>query len=446
MNQDNLYKIRESLRNKITKISSFQYNLQYINVFIGFKIRPLYYEQGLVYDAGGRYIKTFRYIPVISASIPISGILNIIKYPDIEYIEEVGEAQIMVYNDMTYNNYINSQNINGQNSQRYYYSLEQSVPWGITKIKAQNVHIQGNKGSGIRACIIDTGIDYNHEDLKNNYKGGYNFIANSNDPMDDNGHGTHVAGIIGASDNGIGVIGVAPEVSIYSIKVLSSSGSGSYVNIINAIEWAMDNNMNIINMSLAGSSFSQALKDACDNAYNYGILLIAAAGNNGVGLSCSERKTVTPCPIPDCSLNNVCYPALFDSVVAVSATDSNDLMACFSSRGPKVEVCAPGVSILSTVPKGTCAQCDPVGYKQLSGTSMACPHVVGLSALIWTVKRGYTNTQIRECLRSGVIDLGGIGKDNCYGYGLIQAPNAIECTIIPPSLCPDIYIQMTIPT
>lgn len=434
-------KIREPLRSKIKII----YPEQYINVFVGFKFIPRYYEQSIITNFGGKSIDIFHRIPAISAYIPAKAILLLTEIPDIIYIEEVGIANIMVFESdkYKYNEYLNYNEYQNKYLNKIGY-LAQTIPWGIERIQAPQVHSQGNKGQGIKVCIMDTGIDYNHEDLKENYKGGYNFVANNNDPFDDNGHGTHTSGIVAAMDNNLGIIGVAPEAYLYSVKVLGSNGSGSYTNIIKGIQWAIDNNMNIISMSLAGSSFSQTWKDICDVAYNSGILLVAAAGNNGIGSSCIERKISTPCPVPDCTLNNVCYPALFDSVVAVSAIDSNNLMACFSSRGPKVEVCAPGVSILSTVPKGTCTFCDSTGYKQLSGTSMACPHASGLAALILKANPNYTNIQLRNCISSTSIDLGNAGIDWCYGYGLINAPNAVKCGITEGCITP--FIRMTIPT
>lgn len=299
------------------------------------------------------------------------------------------------------------------------YALAQSVPWGMTKINAPAVWNTGNKGAGIKVGIVDTGIDYNHPDLKTNYKGGYNYVNNTPDPWDGNGHGTHVAGIIAAIDNDIGVIGVAPEAWIYAVRVLNDSGSGSYSQVISGIEWCVNNGMQIISMSLGGSGFSQALKDACDAAFNAGLLLIAAAGNSG-GSGCPTTG------------GNVGYPAKFDSVVAVASTDSGDALSSFSSRGPEVYVSAPGSGILSTVPTGSCTHCDPNGYKQLSGTSMACPHTSGAAALIWKQNPSMTNVQVKECLGSTAVDLGTPGRDSCFGRGRINAQAAVSCSGAPP--------------
>jgi subtilisin len=337
-------------------------------------------------------------INAVSAIVPKYKIGKIKTDPNVEYVEIDQEAHILGFVDDSL-----------LSSNKKMYAMAQTVPWGVSKIRATDIWSGGNKGTGIKVCVIDTGIDYNHEDLKGNYKGGYNFLNNTDNPMDDNGHGTHVAGTIAALDNDMGVIGVAPEASIYSLKVLDANGSGSYSNIISAIDWAINNNMQIISMSLGGG-FSQALKDICDNAYNYGILLIAAAGNsNGDG-----------------SQDTIGYPAKFDSVVAIAATDSNDARASFSSCGPEVELSAPGVNIPSTVPKGTCECCDPSGYKQLSGTSMSTPHVSGTAALILKAHPEMTNADVRKTLQNTAIDLGKQGRDIFFGYGRIDAKAAID--------------------
>jgi subtilisin/minor extracellular protease Epr len=187
-------------------------------------------------------------------------------------------------------------------------------------------------------AILDTGIDYEHSDLNDNYIGGYDFANNDLEPMDDNGHGTHCAGIVAAEDNEGGVVGVAPEADLYAVKVLDSVGNG-YM-------------MDVISMSFGSNLGSTSLETACDNAYSSGVLVVAAAGNDGN---------------PSGEGDNVDYPARCDSVIAVAATDSNDNRAIWSSTGPDVELAAPGVSIYSTYLGG--------GYATMSGTSMACPHV-----------------------------------------------------------------------
>lgn len=403
-NDDYISKIREPLRSKLMRTSSIgSLDTSVFHVFIGFKYKPGVSASNLISSYGGAGITTYTYVPALSSYLTGSSILELAKYYDITYIEEVGTVSIM-----------------GFTSRNYIGNLAQQTPWGITKIKAPEVWATGNRGTGIKVGVIDTGIDYNHEDLSTNYKGGYNFVVNTSDPMDDQGHGSHVCGTIAAVDNGVGVVGVAPEAYIYALKALDNLGNGSYSSIVSAIEWCITNSMDVISMSFGGGAFSQTLKDVCDNAYNVGIVLVAAAGNSG-GIKCSDNK--------------VGYPAKFSSVMAVGSTDSNDVISSSSSIGPEVSVTAPGVNILSTVPKGTCTHCDPSGYKSLSGTSMACPHISGVAALVKKANPTYTSSQIRACIEGATIDLGASGKDQCYGYGRIDALKAISClsTPIPPT-------------
>ena len=343
-------------------------------------------------------------INAVSATVPKDKIGKIRNDPNVEYLEIDQEAHILGF-EYDYL-HIKTKDIST--------TTAQVVPWGVEKTRATQVWTApgGNKGTGIKVCIIDTGIDYNHEDLKENYKGGYNFINNTNNPMDDNGHGTHVAGTIAASDSNIGVIGIAPEANIFSLKVLDAKGSGSYSNIIAAIQWAINNKMQIISMSLGGSGSSQALQDMCNAANNAGIIIIAAAGNDD----------------GDGSQDTITYPAKYDSVIAIAATDSNDARASFSSCGPEIELSAPGVNISSTVPKSDADISDPNGYKQLSGTSMATPHVSGTAALVLKAHPEMTNAKVRQTLQQTAIDLGQHGRDIFFGYGRIDAKAAVDQT------------------
>jgi subtilisin family serine protease len=260
-----------------------------------------------------------------------------------------------------------------------------------------------NKGSGVNVAIIDTGIDYTHSDLDANFGTllGYDFVNDDSEPMDDNGHGTHCAGIVAAEDNGEGVVGVAPGAHLYAVKVLDSGGSGYGSDVIAGIQWSVTNNMDVISMSLGSDFGSISLKTACDNAYySSGVLLVAAAGNDGN---------------PPGKGDNVDYPAGYDSVIAVAATDRSDNRASFSSTGSAVELAAPGVSIYSTWRNG--------GYATKSGTSMACPHVAGTAALVIG--------DVRQRLRDTADDLGPTGFDTKYGYGLVDADGAALGDLVP---------------
>ena len=274
----------------------------------------------------------------------------------------------------------------------------QTIEWGVDRVAAPAAWGNGHTGVGMKIAVLDTGIA-THSDLT--IAGGVFYKGSSY--IDDNGHGTHVAGIIAAKNNEIGVIGVAPNAELYAVKVLDSTGSGNVSDVVSGIDWAIDHQMDIINMSLGSSSYSSLLEDAVNQAYDSGILLVAAAGNSGT------RKT---------TIENVEYPAKFGSVIAVAATDVKNSRASFSSTGFEVEVCAPGVNIKSTYLNN--------GYVTMSGTSMATPMVSGDLALLKQANPTLTNTQLRDLLDNlladqRVIDLGTTGKDNLYGYGLIQA-------------------------
>jgi hypothetical protein len=303
----------------------------------------------------------------------------------------------------------------------YALDTELDNSWGVKRIGAGLVHDSGNNGgAGVKVAIIDTGIDYNHSDLYANYAGGYDFVNSDDDPMDDNGHGTHVAGIIAALDNEIGVVGVAPEAELYALKALDKTGSGYVSDVIYAIQWASDpdgdgsakDRLDIINMSLGADVGNIFFKWACNLAYRDGLLLVAAAGNGG----------------------SVIYPAAYSSVIAVSATsqDNDNTIASFSSTGSEVELAAPGVNIYSTYLNNN--------YKTFDGTSMSSPHVAGTAALVWADKPGWSNKKIRAQLQDTADDLGASGRDSLYGYGLVNAAESAGVQLPPPNKPPTVSI------
>ncbi|WP_368505408.1 S8 family peptidase [Alkalihalophilus sp. As8PL] len=281
--------------------------------------------------------------------------------------------------------------------------LAQTTPWGIPRVQGTAAQDAGFTGNGVKVAILDTGIDRNHPDLSANVKGGHSVFtdsANSDPFFDGDGHGTHVAGTVAAVNNDIGVIGVASEASLYAVKVLNNSGSGSYAGIAEGIEWAINNDIDIINMSLGGSQSSAILKEFSDLAYAEGVLVVAAAGNSGT--RSGKNDTVG-------------YPAKYDSVIAVAATDQNNQRATFSSTGPAVEISAPGVGILSTTPNNN--------YASFNGTSMASPHVAGVAAQVWQAKPHLSNVELRNLLNDTAVNL---GTSTQYGNGLVQSLAAIQ--------------------
>jgi subtilisin len=276
----------------------------------------------------------------------------------------------------------------------------ETVPWGIDRIKAP-LAWDTTKGRGVKVAVVDTGIDYTHPDISPNYKGGISFVPTETDPKDYNRHGTHVAGTIGAAMNGTGVIGVAPSAYLYAVKILSSSGEGNWSWLIAGIDWCIKNGIQVLNMSLGGASAPTALKTICNLAWDKGLVLVAAAGNDH------------PSPVN--------FPARYDSVVAVSAVDNANSISPWSCRGAKIELCAPGVNVLSTVPGN--------GYSNLSGTSMASPHVVGVAALAlsshrWAPGNLRHNVAIRRLLALTADNLGIPGRDELYGFGRVDAQEA----------------------
>jgi len=281
-----------------------------------------------------------------------------------------------------------------------------SLQWGPRKIEADKAWDTTIGSSSVLVAVIDTGIDYLHPDLLNaSYVPiGYDWVNKDSDPMDDNGHGTHVAGILAAvTNNRIGIAGLA-QVSIMAEKGLSTGGWGTEDDLANAIFHAVDQGAKILSNSWGGPD-SNLIHDAMKYAYDRDVLVVAAAGN-----SASSVKL---------------YPAAYDEVVAVTATDEMDDPAIFTSFGDWVEVAAPGVNIYSTI---SFNHTIPVNYPYdyLSGTSMSTPHVSGTAALIWSQFPNVTRDWVRAQLRFTADDLGKPGFDKYYGYGRINARKAVE--------------------
>jgi subtilisin family serine protease len=441
----------------------------------------------------------------------------------------------------------------------------QVTPYGITMVRAPNLW-QIAKGDGINVAIVDTGIDYTHPELKDHYQGGFNAVTGTNDPRDDDGHGTHVAGTIAAADNGIGVVGVAPNVKIWSAKVLhptaSGQATGSNAQIAAGLNWVLSKKTEIggnwiVNMSLGqctdvsvsdqcSTTPSFAMQTACQSLADVGVLVFAASGND---------STLT-------HVASVSYPAAFSTVIAVGALDSTQKIAVFSNQGPEIAVTTPGVGVFSTfivgqgvnaflttpnaafdnfaltgsakgtqngqyvycglgataadfpasvrgnialiqrganitfnaktknaltagakavviyncsiaatpttctldtfggwtliskLPSGDDDPADlafpwPVAigisyadgeslrtasaasaltattvaddYETESGTSMACPHAVGVAALVWSVAPAASASAVKSALFNSTTDLGTTGRDNTFGFGLLDA-------------------------
>ncbi len=280
-----------------------------------------------------------------------------------------------------------------------------SYQWNMGLIGAPQAWDVTTGTSAITVAIVDTGVDLDHPEFAGRIVQGWDFVNNDPSPDDDNGHGTHVAGIAAArGNNNQGIAGVAWNVKILPLKVLDSNGYGYDYDVASAIVSAADKGAKVINLSLGGDP-SSVMADAVNYAYQKGCILVAAAGNN--------------------SVNRVLYPAAYTQVVAVSAVNYYSGVAWYSNYGPEIEVAAPGGDdnslyewILSTIPD------DAYGFAY--GTSMASPHVAGLAALIWSVNPGLTAAQVRYCITSTAVDLGAPGRDQYYGYGVINAADALK--------------------
>jgi subtilisin len=315
-----------------------------------------------------------RYGSAVAGQFSEQALRGLSRRPDVDYVEEDGKMYAIA--------------IEGG-------SAELNDSWGVDRVDAEKAHASGTTGTGGKIAILDTGIDGEHSDLEGNYAGGYDFVNEDSDPVDDHGHGTHCAGIAAATRGDGGVVGVAPGASLYGVKVLGADGSGYYSDIAAGLDWARTNGMHVASLSLGGGRGSTTLERACNNANDGGVLVVAAAGNDG--------------------RNRVSYPAKYASVVAVSATDRNDDLAWFSNTGDEIELAAPGVNVTSTVPGGD--------YETWSGTSMACPHVSGAAALL--MAGGTSNADTRTQLHATAEDLGSPGWDKKYGYGLVDAEAAV---------------------
>ena len=370
-------------------------------------------------------------------NVPLEQIIQeLSQNPDVEYAEPnyLFKTQL-VPNDPYYLDHypdnVGSRDPNWNPSYDY--------QWNLKKINMEQAWDISTGSNSVTVAVIDTGIDYTHPELggctliqvNNNQCAriapGYDFVNSDNDPMDDMGHGTHVAGIIGAvSNNGQGTAGIDWQAKIMPVKVLDLY-SGTLNNVINGILYAANNNASIINMSLGFGpvrNIPQSLKDSLDYAYDLGVILIAAAGN--------ENSEIT----------KGYWPANYYKVISVSATDPSDLKASFSNYGMRIDITAPGVEIISLKGKETDMYCPPScnqriinnEYYRANGTSFSAPHVSGFAGLLKAKNPSFNPEEIRNLLRIGTDDIGEVGFDQYNGYGRINAAKTVALNnIIPPT-------------
>lgn len=268
------------------------------------------------------------------------------------------------------------------------------IPWGIARVDAPAAW-SVTKGEGVKVAVIDTGIDCSHPDLKANCAGGYNALDSSKPYMDDNEHGTHVAGTIAGVLDGKGVAGVAPKARLYAVKVLDKDGAGGLISIIKGLIWAGNNHMDVANMSLGAPMGTIFMRAALKYAEVRGVAVFAAAGNDGGAVN---------------------YPGAYPEAICVAALTPNEGIAKFSSRGRQVAFIAPGVDVRSSVPHG--------GYDNFAGTSMATPHMTGLGAL--AVARGAHGVDaVRAALRKAATPVPGLSASE-QGAGVVDAAKLVR--------------------
>ena len=401
-----------------------------VRAIVLFDRQPGAVEHQAVRALGGSVHHTYTLIDGMAIELPASAIPALRRNPHVTSVEldaTVSTVDPVVQADST-----------GE--------YEYDNAWGVVRIGAKPVHDAGIWGQGVKVAVIDTGIDYVHDqppaleppvvdpEFLSNYKGGYDFVNGDADPMDDNGHGTHVAGILAAERNWYLVVGVAPRVDLYALKILAADGSGYESDLILALQWAVDHDIDVVNMSLGTHDVVPALQAAVENAAAAGLLMVAASGN-----------TVT---IPEIFYGcAVTYPGAYPQVLATTFTNQNDALTGYSCTGPEVDFASPGDNIFSPVPVGSCQNCSPNGYLPLSGTSMASPHLAGTVALLLSAGIADTGTPgLFDDVRSRLCTTADVGYGvlttpipttdprypTYFGCGVIDAEEAVLGLVPPP--------------
>jgi thermitase len=299
------------------------------------------------------------------------------------------------------------QNSNVSFSEPHYIYLKNEVndtyylpyQWNLPAIATEDAWTINRGSKNIKIAVVDTGVDLHHPDLVNRLDKGYNAIDDTDNPDDDNGHGTHVAGIIAAdTNNGEGVAGITWYNPIIPIKALGADGSGGSLAIAKGIIWATDHGAEVINLSLGNYQGSELMKKAIKYAQDKNVVIISAAGNDNT--------------------NQPSFPAAYPGVIGVAAVDAHGNRAAFSNYGDYIDVAAPGVDIPSTYFQGQ--------YAALSGTSMAAPHVTALAALIRSVKPDLKNTEVADIITRTTQKTGQPMPDPYYGNGIIDNVKALQ--------------------
>lgn len=313
-------------------------------------------------------------------------------------------------NSKTYNELINyfRQHPNAAYAEPNYIFLQNEQPndllysryqWNLPAIQTEEGWQLSHGKKSVTIAVIDSGVDLDHPDLVHRLQKGYNVLADNDIPQDDNGHGTHVAGIIASEPNNHeGIAGITWFNPIMPIKALNNEGYGTSFDVAKGIRWAVDHGAKVINLSLGNYQTSTLLQEAVRYAYDHDVVLVAASGND---------RSSQPS-----------FPAAYPEVLSVGAINPDGSSAEYSNYGTYLDVVAPGTNIPSTF----------LGhhYAALSGTSMAAPHVSALAGLIRSLNPKLTNKQVMQIITRTTVDLGPIGKDAYFGHGLINVYRALE--------------------
>ncbi len=362
----------------------------YSTYIVAFKDNPSIQAENSVTDLvnsyNGNVVYRYSVIDGMAVTIPDNKVSELQALDNVKYIEKDQQVQVL---------------------------LDKAV----VQIGADKVWSSGYTGKGVKVCVIDTGVDASHPDLNGNKVVAWvDYVNGKTTPYDDHGHGTHVSSTIAGTGNASNgqYKGVAPDASLMVAKVLSKDGSGSNSNILKAIDWAVKNGAQVISMSLGSSTHSQASDDAIKNAVSHGVTVVVAAGNSG-----PNAKTVA-CPgdSPD--------------ALTVGASDRNDTIASFSSRGPnrdgsvKPDITNMGVGLWAAKATGTNPTKGTKYYLPMSGTSMATPMTAGTVALLLQANPNLTPAQVKSVLEKTAKPLGGKVPNNNYGYGRVDAKAALD--------------------
>lgn len=328
--------------------------------------------------------KTFKNVPYVTTELSATEYEELRKDKNIEFIEKDHPIEVLTQPELS------NQDLYTEN---------------IKKVGALEAHSEGVQGDDIKVAVLDTGIDQESPELQT--AGGVSFVPEEPDYDDQNGHGTAVAGIIAAVKDSKGLVGIAPDVDLYAVKVLNTEGSGTYSQVIQGIDWAIEHNMNILSMSLGGQSDSLALKQAVSTAASQGLLIVAAAGNSG-------------------GQDTLLYPARYPEVLSVGAINGANQRASFSSAGSELDLVAPGVNIRTTGLNG-----EEAAH---SGTSMAAPHVTGAAAALWSSDSALSSQALKQKLLDTAVPLGAVNE---YGMGMVHLAKALGLSEVTDVEAPD---------